>query len=507
MTGFSARGGACVLATALLLNAANEPFGLGLLAFFALVPLFFCFDRNWKQRFLIGWAAGFLVQALGYYWIFYTIRDFGGLNPFLSALGGLLFWLYQGLDLALWLLLAPAVGARLPAWARPFAAAAVWLVLQQGVMPYIFPWAYASAFTSFLPVSRGAVFWGAHGLGFLALLVQGMMACYPGRAGGSGALAALKRLVVKQRIRESWLIAALPILMMAPALIPLPAPVESWRVAVVQPNLIPWAKQGQLSADELFQAHYQPSLSLLDRHPDLIVWPETALPFDLSNATYYRNQIHELADRGHCAVILGTVEFPEERHLRNAIWMFSPGSRDIQKYAKEKRVLFAEELPWILSWATLFDPNLGGFLPGQENRPFHYRDRLLVPLVCFEALFPGFTGRHDGNLLVNLTNDAWFGKTKASRQHLQQIQQRAVENRVPLVRATNSGISCWVDASGRVPDAGGLYTKASYLHDIPVPTRPPARYSHWGEYLLRGLSYAFLAWGILAALRKRKPTT
>lgn len=468
---------ACIV-TALLLSLAFAPFYQGYLGFFAMIPLFFCFADSWKLRFLTGWGAGFLMQATGYYWIFNTIRDFGGQSTAISLVGGTLFWLYQGLDLALWLTLAPILARHAHPILRAALAAGLWFWLQTSLFPYVFPWQYGGAFTSLAPVSHAAAFWSAYGLGFLAVWLQGNAVLYPRRG------------------LAPWKVACAllgPLLLLFAGLgFRHETEREIWRVVVVQPNLIPWAKRGHVGVDELFEAHYRPTLEILSDQPDLILWPESALAFNLRNYPEYQERLRALADQTGAAIVTGTLGAPDRQSYYNEIWMFAPGAGQPQIYQKEKLVLFSESLPRVLSWARYFDSALGGFRPGEKNRAFRFRDKKLVPLVCFEALFPDYVRQRQGHLMLNLTNDAWFGETKASWQHLQQIQLRAVENGVPLVRATNSGISCWVDVDGRVKKPGHLYTRETHLYQVPVPLELPRGFSHIGEGLVR--------WGTLLAL-------
>ena len=473
--------------TGLLLNLASEPIGLGLLGLAALVPLFRLFTASWRQRFFGGWLAGFLVQSLGYYWIFTTIRDFGGLSTALSLAGGLAFWLYQGLDLAIWLWMTPPICRRLPAWTRPFAAAATWLLVQESLFPYTFPWHYGNLFSSLPLIRESAQYVGITGLAIAAVSAQYALA-FPNRRGD---------------LLRTWVpVAVLAISGGIALLLPKPK-TEIWRVGVVQPNLLDLAKGDNLRADDFFAAHFTPSLALEDRDLDLLVWPETAVPFDLGLHDRYYRRLSALTRALGCPLITGTVETPGQGRYANAIWMIEPDGGPPQKYRKEKLVVFSETVPWYLGWIRRFVPGMGGFAPGVDNKPFRYRDRDIVPLVCYEGLFADYVRARRGELMVNLTNDAWFGPTKASRLHLQQVQMRGVENGVPLVRATNSGLSCWVDTRGRARDTGGLYVAETHVFEVPVPETAPPPVSKWVVRGLRLLCTVLLLYAMGRAMRAR----
>jgi len=463
-------------ATALLLNLAYPPLAWGMLVWVALVPLFRLAERPGGQRFLAGWLAGTLTHAFGYGWIFFTIRDFGGLSPTLSAVGALLFWLYQGLDLGIWLGLGPRFFKTGPFWFRAFGMAGWWLILQTWLFPYIFPANYGAALAGVPLFGMGAALWSGKGVTFWIIAFQAFLALPKGPSWSQ---------------RTPWVMAVflLPLLGLA---IPRNGEADLWRIGVVQPNLIPWAKQGGMSGRQIFAAHDQPTSEWKEADLDLVVWPETAVPFDLRQAESYAARLSQLATELDAAVVTGAVGVFGPDNYSNEIWLFLPGGSDPVIYQKQRLVLFSERLPWILSWATYFDSALGGFRPGQNDEGFKYRDRVMLPLVCFEALFPGDTRKDAGHLILNLTNDAWFGESKASALHLQHIRLRSVESGAPLVRATNSGISCWVDVRGEIHQATPLYEEAAVIFQVPVPKQPPFRLDRWGEGLIALLSLTFV---------------
>ena len=475
------------LSTATMLNLAGAPLDQGYFGFVALIPLMTLTGAAHGRRFVIGWLTGFTTQAFAYAWIFLTIRDFGDQSTAISAIGAVLFWLYQGLDIALWLWLWPLVFKRTPAWSQPFGAAATWLLIQSFLFPYVFPWTYGAVFSSTPWLAGAAALWGDQGLGFLAIAAQGFwLTPTIGTRVRIGSLLCLAlAFVVGHGFRNE-------------------AETEDWQIAVIQPNLIPWAKRGRWTADDLYRAHAEPSLKLADQKPDLIVWPESALGFSLDHYPEYRNKLRALAATTGAALITGTIDYRADGKIYNEIRLIPPDGGAEQVYRKEKLVLFSERLPWILSWAARFDQALGGFRPGEDNHAFSYRGKEITPLVCFEALFSDYVRRRQGHLIVNLTNDAWFGKTKASWQHLQQIRLRSVENGAPLVRATNSGVSCWVDTRGAIRDAGGLYQAETFVFKVPLPVAAPVSRVGVGNLLVRCAGLIFLAWGLFSFSKKNK---
>jgi len=190
--------------------------------------------------------------------------------------------------------------------------------------------------------------------------------------------------------------------------------------------------------------------------------------------------------------------------LFNEIWMFQVGGGVPDIYQKERLVLFSERLPLILRWAWLFDSALGGYNPGNDNHSFELGEFKMVPLVCFEAILPDYARVRTGHLFINLTNDAWFGKSKASGLHLQHLRMRSVECQIPLVRATNSGISCWIDTRGQVHEPTALYTRDIRLYDVAIPVRPSVTFCRLGDGFIAAVSTFLIAWVILLKVRKSR---
>ncbi len=477
------------LLCALFLNLAYPPFNISILAMFILVPLLSSLRLSHRHRFLKGWLAGFLLQATAFYWVFGTLQDFGGQSWFISGVGAFLFWAYHGLDIAIWLWLAPlALNWKRPVW-QAISLASLWSVIQLDLFSYVFPWNMGAAFIGTPILGQSATLWGDDGTSFLVTAI--------------GMTLALVRQQAEHR-RWGWQPLLGILLMCVGSLIPLPAPDRELRVAVVQPNLIPWAKRDMQSSFEIFEAHAQPTRTLFDR-VDLVVWPETALPLPLDQSPQYQDALQTLVNQLNVPLVMGTMgSGPDVDSYTNEIWLFAPDSNP-QRYIKRKLVLFSEKLPWILSWAQWFDPNLGAFRPGNESNSLSFGELELIPLVCYEATLPRFVWQFQGNMIVNVTNDAWFGKTKASSQHLQLIRGRAVECGIPLIRATNSGISCWIDPEGKIHEPTALYESATPIYQVPYRAALHPSLQKYGGFALRLFYWLIASASIFLGWRNRRP--
>jgi len=454
-----------------LFNMAFQPWGIWPCAIVALsiFPLFR--HMTFRQRWFFGWMTGFWIQAFGYYWIFLTIRDFGGLHTVLSGVGAILFWGYQGLDLAIWFALTGFLVAR-DRWGLFMVFdAGLLFIIQSYLFPYVFPWALSACLSSSV-LAGSAYYWSGYGLTFwMALLAF--------------SLSTLVKSLTKKNLDKgafSWSIVGSVALLTGFLIPPTPGPVEVLKVGVVQPNIIPWAKRDRQSFKKTFDAHVLPSVEFGKKKVDLIIWPETALSIQLKNYPAYQQYLSDMADTFQAGLMIGCLG-KNERGYTNEIWLFSPNAPP-QIYQKEKLVMFSESLPWPFFWAKYFVDHIGGFAPGTQNHVLMYKGIAIQPLVCFEAILPNYVKKTESQLMVNLTNDAWFGETKASALHLEQLQMRSIERQAPLVRAANSGISCWVSIDGKIQEPTPVYKQASPIYDIPIPKSVSVNKWFWTQWLL-----------------------
>ena len=249
---------------------------------------------------------------------------------------------------------------------------------------------------------------------------------------------------------------------------------------------------------------------------DLMIWPESAVPY-LDNETF--NSITGLAQSYHVWIIFNSddVQFRSDAtNSFNSAFLVTPAGRLADIYHKRKLVMFGEYIP-LVQWLPMVEyltPITGSYQPG--NRPVTFELENLhanaAPLICFEDTFPGVARASAGDnvdFLVNLTNDGWFGDSAAQWQHMASAAFRAVENNLPLVRCANNGITCWIDANGRVRDVfrdpkGSAYGAGALTVDIPVTRagagRDPTFYHRYGDWF----GWACVVVAALVSVRSKK---
>jgi len=271
-----------------------------------------------------------------------------------------------------------------------------------------------------------------------------------------------------------------------------PAPARSIKALLIQPS-IPQTLIWDSGKDaERFRELVQLSeRAVTNEHAALMIWPESALPKMLRYDQETFDAITGLARRHRLWLIVGSDDAEPRRNPRNpddadyfnSSFLVSPDGEVVKRYAKRNLVIFGEYIP-LMQWLPLlkyFTPIQGGFTPGSAPVRFQLRDLGIqtAVLICYEDTFPQLA-RTDVNpetdFLVNITNDGWFGEGAAQWQQATSALFRTVENHLPLVRCSNNGLTCWIDATGRLrqvfhDNRGTIYGPGYLAVDIPVRVR------------------------------------
>ena len=475
------------------------------LAFVALVPLFVALDaepaHSTKRIVALGVLFGLVTNMGGYYWLVPMLEDFSGFPWPLCVLFAAVLCTYQGGLLALfaWLYARARQRGWRALWVAPVAFGAAELVY-----PLLFESYYAAHFHD-LPAMIQVVDLGGPIL--LTVIAVGINA----------AIYELARARVKKQPMP-WKGAALAFGLLAATLIygavRIPmidarvAEAEKITVGLVQVNMGIFAKREDPAEGR--RRHVMQSLELeREVDPDLIVWPESAYTWFLPDG--------EVNVKPY---VMGPVETPllfggltrrtvdgKERHYNTAVLLDQEGN--IQgTYDKTYLLAFGEYLPFGDVFPVLYDwsPHSGRFTPGDHVRPVVLNDRWrITALVCYEDILPSFTRKAvaEGNphLLVNMTNDAWFGDTSEPWQHLALAKLRAVEHHRFLVRSTNSGVSSIVDPVGRTLGEVGVFERGNLHADV-------AMLQGWTPYQTLGNWPGWLSLAAILAMafwKRREP--
>ena len=247
-----------------------------------------------------------------------------------------------------------------------------------------------------------------------------------------------------------------------------------------------------------------------------MIWPEASAPYVFAADSVYAvhpevfAEDQELRDRMldfvrdlGVPLLFGSPALAVDRSGRGEIWnslnrayLVSPRGRVEAQYDKMLLVPFGEyvPLPGVLFFIRKLVPGFGTFLPGSDPTIFQVPGGRFAVLICYEAIFPDFTRRfvaRGAGFLVNITNDAWFGDTSGPDQHLAMAVVRAVENRTPVVRVANAGISAVIDPDGRIREKIPLFQRSARLAEIRWNDRMTF-YSRYGDLFARTAALAAL---------------
>ncbi|MBN2505771.1 MAG: apolipoprotein N-acyltransferase [Verrucomicrobia bacterium] len=415
-------------------------------------------------------------------------------------------------------------------WA--FACAALWVALEmvQARLLTGFPWNLLGASQApMLPLIQVASLTGVYGVSFLVVWF-------------SVSLLGTAAVMIRQPVRrESWMLELLPPLLCAAAAVTFgmrqlrasePAG-RSVTLTLIQPSIPQTTIWNPAAADERFRDVIRLSEEALDRgRPDILVWPEAAVPSFARWDTNIHQAITNLVRRHAVWLVLGSDDLAPAQPPRhdqeflyfNSAFLVRPDGEFVADYRKRRLVVFGEFVPlerW-LPFLKHLTPLAVGFTPGTRPVPFRLPDLGVQTsvLICFEDVFPHLARDHvepETDFLLNLTNNGWFGESAAQWQHAANAVFRAVENGLPLVRCANNGLSCLVDARGRMsqvyfPGTRDIYGAGFKSVRVPIlagKARAETLYHRhgdwfgWGCAALGGMLWA-MQWATRGHRRERQ---
>lgn len=414
-----------------------------------LTPLLIALARESSHlhRALLGYICGVVYWFGVCYWIQFVLSVYGGLGDIAGWAVFLLFCLAKATHMAVFALLAGVLIRRW--WAIP-AVAAAWVAVEVTHGPLGFAWlALGNAgVTMGLPM-RLAPWTGVYGLSFAFVMMA----------------TALSLAMLRRPRRELLWLLALPMLALLPRL-------PDWRpgsatAVLVQPNVSETEKWTGDSVEKLERRLVYLSMTAAmtgdSSTPDLIVWPEVPAPL-YEDDPRFRRVAADLARVSRSHVLGGVVaRAPDGRPLNSAL-LISPVGAAVSRYDKVNLVPFGEFVPWPFGFANKISTEVGDFRAGNRVVVSPVGEHKLGTFICYESVFPTFVRRFaaaGAELLVNISNDSWFGKSAARHQHLNIVRMRAAENRRWILRATNDGITGTIDPAGRLLGTLPSYKEAA----------------------------------------------
>jgi len=481
------------LLSGLMLTAAFPPLKLDWMAWIALVPLLKSIENGSRSRaFKLGFISGFTHYMTLIYWIIVSLKLYGGLNFVISFIILIIFCLYLSLYPALFsYLICFMRGSRFAG----FLSAGIWVGLEylRAKLLSGFPWCLLG-YTQYrhLDLIQIADLFGVYGLSFLVVFSNVLLYVI---------------LFGRPFCRKGFLKWELTILVTMVFLtlayghyrLSEGAASEreqrSLKIAIIQGNIdqsVKWIPAYQKKTITVYQRLTRAARSF---KPDLVVWPETAIPFFFQDNAALATEVIGISEELGADLIFGSPAFKRKNgayRYYNRAYSLSPDGRIHGYYDKVHLVPFGEYVPLqrFLPFVQRLVPAAGDFASGESVKPLKLPDVSAGVLICFEVIFPELARlqvKNGAEILINMTNDAWFGMTGAPYQHLSMAVFRAVENRRPLVRAANTGISAFIGPTGKVLKITELFTEGVLTGATPITGSSPGFYTRYGDLLVFAL--------------------
>lgn len=483
----------------LLLAFAYPRFNLEFLAWFALVPLLFAiYGGNARRALKLGFVTGLVFYFITLSWVINTLVNYGNIPTVVSWLILSLLVAYLSLYLGLF-----AYGVNRFGKSHPVSifllAPVVWTALEylrSTHSIYGFSWQGLgySQFQS-LPVIQMASVTGVYGISALIVLVNtGLFVLihpafekYPVWRNNRRRIGAATLSILLLCVGYGWWILQREPVYSTPPV----------RVALIQGNISQKVKWNPVYRNEVLGRYRKLTLEAAMFKPDLMVWPEAVTPFFFGRDFEGTQYVLETVRQAQTPMVLGSPALKqteeelalgnsEPLRLTNSAYFLSGHGVRLGRYDKIHLVPFGEFVPFrsILFFIDKMVANIGDFERGKEAKVFQLGDNKFAVTICFEIIFPDLVRqpvKEGAGYLVNITNDAWFGKSAASYQHMSMVALRAVENRVPIVRAANTGITGSVDSYGRILEATKIFEKGWIIAKIHPQTLEPGFYSTYGN--------------------------
>jgi apolipoprotein N-acyltransferase len=253
--------------------------------------------------------------------------------------------------------------------------------------------------------------------------------------------------------------------------------------------------------------HVERDLALLSRSSEshFIIWPEVPAPFYPSDAEF-REYVESIARRERAYFMFGGDAYNAARAPLNSAFLLDPAGEMIARYDKIKLVPFGEYVPNIFWWVNRITKEAGDFAPGERVIDFPIAGHRIGAFICYESAFPDLVrefAKDGAQLLVNVSNDGYFGHSAAREQHLELVRMRAAENRRWLLRATNDGITATVDPAGRVvyraPPYQALAADVTYRYESDQTI-----YTFYGDWFAWGCLIVALLAVAMSVLKGRQ---
>ncbi len=294
------------------------------------------------------------------------------------------------------------------------------------------------------------------------------------------------------------------------------------KISVVQGNIEQKNKWDRKYARFIMKTYADLTREVSRDKPAMIVWPETATPRAINMDIRLSREVRGIANAAGTYLLLGSSQpqkfkVGDSKSIKyfNSAFLIPPEAKKTKNQRYDKILLFpfGEYLPYkeIIPWSSINVPEVGGYVTGKEFTVFEHPEFRFGVTICWENMFPDLVRQFvkaGAQLMINITNEAWFGKTAAPYQFLSMNIFRAVENRLFVIRCTNTGISCFIDPCGRVlgrvqNNGEDIFVRGYLTKEITISREKTlyTLYGDWFAYACMIVSFGFILLAIIRAAR------
>ncbi len=487
-------------------------FAFGLLAWVALVPLFFAIkNKNLLNSFRLGAITGLIHFGGILYWITPTVVNYGHLSRPVGFLVFILLILYLSLYMAAFTSLLTVIKIRMGV-SFGISAPFLWVCLEylRAILFSGFPWE-SLGYSQFMNplIIQIADITGVYGVSFLIVLVNSTV---------FGIICLKEREEADQLARYGSVTLIILFLVVGYGYWRLQAinaasdGSGTIKIGLIQGNIDQKRKWDPSFQQETIDVYRELTYRAADGGLDLVVWPETATPFYFQEHEQYRPFITNIPKTIQAFLLFGTpaYDYREDKVIYfNRAYLINPRGAIQGKYDKIHLVPFGEYVPLrsLLFFIKKMVEEVGDFTPGDSTEPLQASFGKFGVLICFEGIFSDPSRKFvkkGADFLVNITNDAWFGKSSAPFQHLSMVIFRAVENRVFVVRSANSGISAFIDPFGRIVSKTSIFSREFLTGRIKLTKNKLTFYTAHGNVFAHLCIAVFLTLVFIMTHRKRR---